>query len=236
MPADKRDTGDENAHYSRCINRSTAPVPSRNSEKINDKAVNDKYLHCISGCDWGNDLNSDIEVFLQKLHYFEMKNSDVASCHGVKGRLAKHIKFWEQIGANNFVLETLKKGYVIPFLENPVKMFKKNNRSAMKNAEFVDQAVNEFIFSGCAIEVPFQPYIVNPLSVATHKSGKIRLILDLSILNLSIKKEKVKFEDWKIAVQYFERDTLMFKFDLVRLFSPGYLPSATYIFRIYVER
>ena len=65
---------------------STAPVPSRNSEKINDKTVNDKYLHCISGCDWGNDLNSDIEVFLQQLHYFEMKNSDVASCHGVKGR------------------------------------------------------------------------------------------------------------------------------------------------------
>ena len=83
-----------------------------------------------------------------------MKNSDVATCHGVKGRLAKNIKFWEKIGANNFVLETLKKGYAIPFLENPVKMLKKNNRSVMKNAEFV-QAVNELIFSGCAIEVPF---------------------------------------------------------------------------------
>ena len=84
----------------------------------------------------------------------------------------------------------------------------------MKNDEFVDQAVNELIFSGCAIEVPFQPYIVNPLSVATHKSGKNRLILDLSILNLFIKKEKVKFEDWRIPVQYFDRDTSMFKFDL----------------------
>jgi hypothetical protein len=52
------------------------------------------------------------------------------------------------------------------------------------------------------------------LSLATHKSGKKTLILDMSILNLSIKKEKVKFEDWKIAVQYFERDAFMFKFDL----------------------
>jgi hypothetical protein len=84
----------------------------------------------------------------------------------------------------------------------------------MKNVEFVDQTVNELIVSGCAIEVPFQPYIVNPLSVATHKSGKKRFILDMSILNLSIKKENVKFEDWKISVQYFERDTFMFKFDL----------------------
>jgi hypothetical protein len=133
-----------------------------------------------------------------------MKISDVASCHAVKGRLAQNIKFWEKIGANNFALGTLRKGYVIPFLENPAKMFKKNNRSAMKNAEFVDQTVNELIVSGCAIEVPFQPYIVNPLSVATHKSGKKRLILDMSILNLSIKKEKLKFEDWKISVQYFE--------------------------------
>ena len=70
-------------------------------KKINDKTVNDKYLHCISGCDWENGLNSDIEVFLQQLHYFEMKISDVASCHGVKGRLAKNIKFWGKIGANN---------------------------------------------------------------------------------------------------------------------------------------
>jgi hypothetical protein len=64
------------------------------------------YGCTLLGCDWGNDLNSDIEVFLQQLYYFEMKNSDVASCHGVKGRLAKNIKFWEKIGANNFVLET----------------------------------------------------------------------------------------------------------------------------------
>ena len=56
---------------------------------------------------------------------------------------------------------------------------------------------------------------MNPLSVATHKSGKKKLILDLSILNLSIKKKKVKFENWKIAVQYFERDAFMFKFDLM---------------------
>jgi hypothetical protein len=44
-----------------------------------------------------------------------MKIPDVASCHAVKGRLAQNIKFWEKIGANNFVLGTLRKGYVIPF-------------------------------------------------------------------------------------------------------------------------
>jgi hypothetical protein len=32
------------------------------------------------------------------------------------------------------------------------------------------------------------PYVVNPLSVATNKSGKKRLILDLSVLNKFVKK------------------------------------------------
>jgi hypothetical protein len=48
-----------------------------------------------------------------------MKNSDVASCHGVKGRLAKNIKFWEKIGANNFVLETFKKRVCYSVFKKP---------------------------------------------------------------------------------------------------------------------
>jgi hypothetical protein len=46
--------------------------------------------------------------------------------------------------------------------------------------EFVDQAVSELVYSGCVHNVPFIPYVVNPLSVATNKSGKKGLILDLS--------------------------------------------------------
>ncbi|VDI17418.1 Hypothetical predicted protein [Mytilus galloprovincialis] len=93
-------------------------------------------------------------------------------------------------------------------------MYMKNNKSALKNDDFVSKSVNELVLSGCVIEVPFQPYIVNPLSVATQKSGKRRLILDLSTLNLSVKKEKIKFEDWKIAVQYFQKNDYLYKFDL----------------------
>ena len=70
----------------------------------------------------------------------------MAYCHVVKGRLAKNIKFLEKIGANNFALETLKKGYVIPFLENPVKMFKKNNRSAMKMSNLLIKPLMNLFF------------------------------------------------------------------------------------------
>jgi len=132
----------------------------------------------------------------------------------VKSRLSKSIDFWEHIGASKFILNTLKHGYVIPFICTPPPMKFKNNKSAIENNVFVDEAVSELINNGCIQEVPFQPFVVNPLSVAIQKSGKKRLILDLSELNVYVAKNKIKFEDWKVALQFFERDCYMFKFDL----------------------
>jgi hypothetical protein len=51
---------------------------------------------------------------------------------------------------------------------------------------------------------------VNPLSVAINKSEKNRLILDLSVLNKFVKKEKFKFKEWKTVVQFFNKDMLFF--------------------------
>ena len=93
-------------------------------------------------------------------------------------------------------------------------MFFKNNKSAFNSSEFVDGAISDLIDNGCAVKVPFRPFVVNPLSVATNKSGKKRLILDLSVLNKSVKKDKFKYEDWKVAVQLFSSECYMYKFDL----------------------
>lgn len=38
--------------------------------------------------------------------------------------------------------------------------------------------------------------------------------MDLSVLNKSVKKDKFKYEDWKVAVQLFRQGCHMFKFDL----------------------
>jgi hypothetical protein len=82
----------------------------------------------------------DINHFLQRVHYFEIQNSNCKFPSGVKSRLANHLSFWENIGATIFVLDTIKNGYVIPFLENPNGLFKTNNRSAFQSADFVTQA------------------------------------------------------------------------------------------------
>ncbi|CAC5397425.1 unnamed protein product [Mytilus coruscus] len=160
-----------------------------------------------------SNLYGQFELFLSHAKYFD--NIDISSvAKGVKYSLRKYIQFWKHIGANEFVINTIKHGYVIPFLQTPTSMSFKNNKSANVHSKFVNEAISELLNIGCVIETPFQPFVVNPLSVAVQSSGKKRLILDLNEVNVFIKKERIKFEDWKVALNYFTKDCYQFKFDL----------------------
>ena len=122
-------------------------------------------------------------------------------------------------------MKILREGYRIPFFESPPESVSKNNISALKNMEFVEEAVFELLKSNRVVQTPFKPWIVSPLSVSTNKLGKKRLILDLRILNKFLWKQKVRFEDWKIASEYFEKDSFCFKFDL----SKGIITSIFFL-------
>lgn len=169
--------------------------------------VNDKYYLCTF---------EQADFF----EYFEAKfHSSVSSIDSnVKGRLRQHCNFWEKIGANCDIIDVIKHGYKIPFLETPACSFSYNNRSALSNSEFVNSSIDEMVKCQYIVETPFKPVVVNPLSVSINKSGKKRLILDLRLVNRFIWKEKITFEDWRVALEYFRQDCYCFKFDL----SKGY--------------
>ena len=57
-------------------------------------------------------------------------------------------------------------------------------------------------------------YVVNPLSVSVQANGKKRLILDLRHVIKYLTKRKVKYEDWKFALAFFQKDRYMVLFDL----------------------
>jgi len=202
--------------------RSTAPtqIPSTAGWRKSgqDQDINaptdskDKYSFDSDLPEWGSDSNTDFDIFLEQVHYFEKRGTE--NYHGVKDRLAKHAEYGEKIGASNFVLSTVKEGYTIPFIKSSCRMFVKNNKSAIINSDFVDKSVSELLSSGCLNELPFTPFVISPLSVATIKAGKQRLILDLSLLNKSVRKEKFKYEDWKVVIQLFSKGCYTFKFDL----------------------
>lgn len=57
-------------------------------------------------------------------------------------------------------------------------------------------------------------YMVNPLSVSVEPSEKKRLILDLRCVNKHLIKQRVKYEDWRIGLSYFQNGAFMISFDL----------------------
>ena len=91
-----------------------------------------------------------------------------------------------------------------------------NNHSALNNANFVTQAVEELLNTGRIKEVKNPPYVVNPHSVSENVSQKLQLIHDLWYVNKHVLKEKIKFDDWKIMKDFLESTELLFKFDIIQ--------------------
>ena len=134
----------------------------------------------------------------------------------VAGRLKSHIivQFWRSIGASQFILDVIEHGYRIPFHSTPPVSFSSNNKSALAHSDFVNEAISELLVTNRIFESEVLPHNVNPLSVSIQSSGKKRLILDLRFVNKHVWKQKVKFEDLKVALNYFDKGHFMFSFDI----------------------
>ena len=132
----------------------------------------------------------------------------------VAGRLKSHIQFWHSIGASQFILDVIEHGYRIPFHSLPPVSFSSNNKPALAHSDFVNEAISELLVTNRIFEAKVLPHNVNRLSIAVQSSGKKRLILDLRFVNKHIWKQKVKFEDLKVALNYFDKGHFMFSFDI----------------------
>ena len=152
----------------------------------------------------------DPDFFANNYFEYEQGNSEPI----VKGRLRASFQFWKDIGASSSVLNVIQIGYQLLFIETPQKESFKNNKSAISYSSFVSEAILDLLNKGLVVECFHVPHIVNPLSVSVQSSGKLCLILDLRFVNQFLWKEKVHFEDWNIAISYFNRGDFLFTFDL----------------------
>ena len=108
----------------------------------------------------------------------------------------------------------IREGYKIPVVSLPPPKHSDNNFSAIKEKDFVSEAILDLLKMNCIEELDEALDIVNPLSVSTQSSGKERLILDLRHFNLYVYKQKFKCEDLKVALSIISRGYSLFKFDL----------------------
>ncbi|CAC5394903.1 unnamed protein product [Mytilus coruscus] len=101
--------------------------------------------------------------------YFYTTFLDESNLYGQFELVLSHAKYFDNIDTSSVAKWT------------PTSMSFKNNKSANVYSKFVNEAISELLNIGCIIETPFQPFVVNPLSVAVQSSGKKRLILDLML-------------------------------------------------------
>jgi len=89
----------------------------------------------------------------------------------------------------------------------------KNQDSAVKNSDFVAEALKELESNRCVERVDNRLHICSPLSVVENGKGKLRLVINLQYLNQFLWKDKFKYEDIRIAMLLFQNDDYMFSFD-----------------------
>ena len=71
----------------------------------------------------------------------------------IKGRLAQRLAFWQHMGASDFILEVIEKGYVLPFVKEPEPAVFENNQSAKNHPDFVTSEILRLLDQGCVKEV-----------------------------------------------------------------------------------
>ena len=153
------------------------------------------------------------DVVAEVREYYEYHQAELTMPNG-KGSLKNHLEFFKTIGASKFILDVIANGYKLPFLHIPKRAFFNNNKSSITHGEFVSEAISELLVSERIHEIDYPPCVINPLSVSVQPDDKKRLILDLRYVNKCLRKMSVKYEDWKIALAYFQKNSYMISFDL----------------------
>ena len=94
--------------------------------------------------DDSSDSDDDVSELLIDCHC--SKSGFLTSEPDVKGRLAQLVEFWENtLEAPPFIIDVNKHGYSLPFREFPLSCFLSNNRSALRNPQFVRDAILELL-------------------------------------------------------------------------------------------
>lgn len=191
-----------------------------NAEACSDKQPYTSEVLCEGGgveerCEIGNEVVTYGVSKACSDKQSRFWESEGRVCASVKGRLKERFHYWrDMLHATEPVLKTIKNGYILPFRVVPGPYVSPNQRSAIENAIFVGEAIDELLKSGCVRQWSGVPYVCSPLLVVISRSGKKRLVINLRYVNQFLQKEKFKYEDMRTAMMLFEVGDYMFTFDL----------------------
>ena len=98
----------------------------------------------------------------------------------VPSRILGKLGAYEEAGASDYVLDTVREGYKLVFVDNvfPPSDYRENNSSALMQNDFLFEELLRLESLGCLRRVQSRPHIVNPCSVVF--SRKLCCVLDAS--------------------------------------------------------
>ena len=193
-------------------------LPSRAGQASWPRVSHETDVSLAARAQRGDDVKckfDDILTVSDSCHTFgEHDIENARDDFSVAGRWSNpdFIRFFESLGASNFILNTLKYGHKPSLIASVPDYERDNNKSfSVEHIEFGMGEIKKLIDSRKVEIVSHKPKIVNPLSVAVHP--RLRLILDCSFLNRHITVPSFKMED-KTARSLFDTNGYLFSFDL----------------------
>ena len=129
------------------------------------------------------------------------------------GTLNNKFESWTKIGASQTVLDWIKYGVHIPFSRVP-NSFELNNSVADKYTSFIDSEINNLLLIGAISEVSEKPHCVSPINCVPKKNGKLRLIVDLRVVNESCNVPKFANENIETVCNLIKPEDSLVTIDL----------------------
>ena len=109
-------------------------------------------------------------------------------------------------------LDVIVEGYRIPFYSTPSPSFSRNNKSALANPSFVDEAVSELLLTFRVFETDVIPRNVIPYPFISSPQGRSVCFWISDSLILAFMEEEC--EDLRVALNYLEKGHFMFSSDI----------------------
>ena len=136
----------------------------------------------------------------------------------VGGRLAHFAQNWAKITDDKWVLSLVRKGYRIPFLKEPIlspdPVFFQQPLSQQ-----LEEEVASLLSKGAVEEIiPECPGYYSRIFLIPKKNGKLRLIIDLSVLNHFVHTQTFKMETQRKVKDAVQLNDWAFSLDLTDAF------------------
>lgn len=145
-------------------------------------------------------------------------NDSSTSLESIGGCLARHLRDWETLGAEEWVLQVLREGYKIPFHSSPplsdVLLHLVSYSADSERGKALESEVTALLDKCAVEEAPPTPGFYSRLFVVPKASGGFRPIIDLSFLNKHVITTKFRMETVRTVLASIKRGDWLVSVDL----------------------